>query len=259
MYKISLIFFLSVSLVYESPGQSYWRLGLTGGPTLRSLHVTNRVLWPDGFENENAEEFSLLGWDIGITIEKSINNKWSISSGVFFSKKGWELNPYPSYDTRTNELIAKTSVLYHFEFLEIPLLLQYDFYKKPKLKLFVKGGPSAGWMLSNYRTLNIQWGQPTEVQIEELHESWDPRNYYYRNFNIGIWLGIGITKSIGKHIEISAEPQLKAFIKDVNDPDEWKFSKIDSERRYLYSLGLNLSIHYKFIKRKRKMGRELRL
>lgn len=154
-------------------------------------------------------------WD---HICKDNKDKWSISSGTFFSKKGWELNPYRSYNIRTSELIAKTSVLYHFEFLEVPLLLQYRFYKTENLSFSVKGGPSAGWLLSDYRTLNVQWGQPTEVQIEEFHESWDPRNFYYRDFNIGVWLGLEITKSLGKKIEISAEPQFKAFVKDVNDP-----------------------------------------
>lgn len=245
---ITLIVFFSINFVYDSFGQDYgWKIGVSGGPTLRNLHVTNRVLWPEGWDNRDGEEFSLLGWDGGVTVEMSINDRWSISSGAFFSKKGYETNPIRSYSW-TNELIAETSVLYHFEFIEVPLLLQYYFYKSPKLKLFAKGGASAAWLLSDHRTINIQWGQPTEPQIEELHESWDPSNFYYRDFNIGIWLGVGVIKPITKHIEMSLEPQFKTFIKDVNDPEEWEFAKIDEERRYLYSLGLNLSIAYKFVK-----------
>lgn len=154
----------------------------------------------------------------------------------------------------TNDVISKTSVLFHFEFIEVPLLLQYYFYRNPKLKLFAKGGASVGWLMSDYRTFNVHWGQPSKRQIEELHESWEPRNYYYRDVNLGIWLGVGIIKPIGKHIEVSLEPQFKTFIKDVNDASKWEFAPIDDkERRYLYSFGLNLGIHYKFIKRKQRI------
>lgn len=243
-YFIITITFLIIT--HSAPVAQVLKVGVTIGPTSRDLYHKNRTEFKKPWGNYNAYEYALLGWDAGLRIEKPLK-RWGVATGVYISLKGFQHGPVHSDYPRTNERNATTYVKYHFEFIEVPLLIKYNFTPSARFDLYGIIGASAGWLMSDYRTLDVRWGELTQPQAEALVMDWDVQNYFYRNSNIGAWAGIGIAKSLNSNFEISAEPMFKCFLKDVNYiDDERKFFKGLPDRRYLYSLGLNIGLSYKF-------------
>lgn len=225
------------------------KVGLSIGPTSRDLHHKNRTEFKKPWANNNSKEYALLGWDTGLSIEKPLG-RWAVASGVYYSFKGFQHGPVYSTYPRTNERNATTYVNYHFEFIEVPLLVKYNFTPFANFNLYGMIGASAAWLIGDYRTLDVRWGELTQPQADALVMEWDGQNYFYRHFNIGAWLGIGIAKPLNKRFEVSIAPLFKCFVKYVNYIDaERKFFKGLPDRRYLYSFGLDIGISYKFGKR----------
>lgn len=243
-YFIITIVFLIIT--HSAPVAQALKVGVTIGPTSRDLYHKNRTEFKKPWGNYNAYEYALLGWDAGLRIEKPLK-RWGVATGVYISLKGFQHGPVNTRNVQTNKPNSITYVNYHFEFIEVPLLIKYNFTPSARFDLYGIIGASAGWLMSDYRTLDVRWGALTPAQAGALVMDWDGQNYFYRNFNIGAWLGIGIVKSLSSNFEVSAEPMFKCFLKDVNYIDaEPKFFKGLPDRRYLYSLGLNIGISYKF-------------
>lgn len=241
-----LIIIIALFFIYNTSWAQGLKVGLAISPTLRGLYYKDKTEFKKPWGNVTGEEYTLLGWDAGLRIEKPFG-RWAVASGVYYSFKGFQHGPVNTRNVQTNKPNSTTYVNYHFEFIEVPLLVKYNFTPCSKFDIYGIIGASTAWLISDHRTLDVRWGELTQPQAEALVMNWDGQNYFYRNSNIGVWAGIGIAKSLNSNFEISAEPIFKCFLKDVNYIDaEPKLIKGLPDRRYLYSFGLNIGLSYKF-------------
>src|SRR5690554_6019978 len=103
-----------------------FKVGLSIGPTSRDVYYKNKTAFEKPWGNITGKEYALLGWDAGLSIEKPLG-RWAVASGVYYSFKGFQHGPVNSRNVQTNKPNATTYVNYHFEFIEVPLLMKYNF------------------------------------------------------------------------------------------------------------------------------------
>lgn len=112
-----------------------------------------------------------------------------------------------------------------FEMIEIPLLLRYNLIQK-RVGLFVTGGVSANWLLSNgvYDTSN---GRRKVGEIDNL-----------RTTNFSSHFGLGLEYRLSSKFHLGLEPSFKYYINSLSKDGNFNYKP--------YSIGVQTGIRYNF-------------
>lgn len=164
---------------------------------------------PD-ISNVKFSSMGNLGLMAGIQANYYFAERWSISTGLNYTKK--------YYKARPQDFTAKGSMLYYdIESIEgncamwdIPLNLRYDFSVKPGRRTFVSAGISSYLMTREdydyYYTYNGYRGS----------KNWNTdsnSNYLFSVIN----LSVGREWQIGKKLSLQAEPYLKMPVRGIGN------------------------------------------
>jgi Outer membrane protein beta-barrel domain len=140
--KKYLLSFLSVGLLAGafSPIVGQTRVGFLIGPSVPNL---------SGGSNEITQGYvSRLALHAGITVERDLNEHFSIQPGIIFDGQGGQRNGLQPFVSPTGDYeyadFKNASVL---DYLEVPVLLRYKF-ESWKVHFQVNAGPYAGYLLS---------------------------------------------------------------------------------------------------------------
>lgn len=227
-----------------------WQIGLNLNPNMRHVIYRNRTPLPPPFvQKPHIKESPLVGIDLGFTLKYKLSNKFRIGTGFFYSNKGFIYGPVATagkgrIDEYGFEIAAESDIGYHFNFIEIPVSVQYNFESNRVGKLYLHLGVAPNFMIKDYRTVDIIWGNLTNEQENSLKSDYDAQNYYYRQKNMELWLGIGIRENPSPNIEVVLEPNFKVHLMNLNT-NETTYKVADfPDKRYLYSVGVNIAIHY---------------
>lgn len=184
---------------------------------------------PD-FSRVGSSEVAKPGANLSIILEYQLNRRWSIQSGLTYSKKNykakgedytppkgfWDYGVVPEMTYATCEVI------------DIPLNIRYYFRPEKKNRLFVGTGLSTYLFLTEDYFYQYQDGNPLLVQ------SWSGKNenqHYFAIYN----LSFGYQRSIGKQWFLEIEPFIKLPLTGVG------FGQVD-----LWSTGTSFSLKYNF-------------
>lgn len=206
-----------VHLKKQSPAwnpANRWSLQLVSGPEWGSVKLKTP-----------AQE----GFDMGFLVDFRLKSKWSLESGLLFSKKLYVTQPryynpkYPLPDREELKEIEADCMV-----TDIPLNIRFDFLQAPRNRLFIKTGLSTFWMNREnydfiYQSQPYSWEWVSELSNENL-------------YILSVWnLSAGFESSLGKNISLVGEPFLKIPLQGIG------FGRVK-----LTSFGMLLSLKYNF-------------
>lgn len=195
---------------------SPWFLGFGYGPDVSLV----------GFS-----EVTRPGTNLGILLEYQLNRRWSINSGITYSRKNytakgedyhppkgfWDYGFVPDMTDATCEVI------------DIPINIRYYFRPAKSNRLFASTGLSTYLMLTE--DYKYQYGRDDP---QHLVLSWSGKNenqHYFAIYN----LSVGYQRSMGKQWFLEIEPFVKLPLTGVG------FGEVD-----LWSTGALFSLKYNF-------------
>lgn len=162
--------------------------------------------------NVKFSSMGKFGLMAGVQANYYFAERWSISTGISFTKK--------YYKARPKDFTPKGNMIYYdIEAIEgncamwdIPLNLRYDFTVKPNRRAFVSAGISSYLMTSeNYDYYYLYNGYRSSKNWKTDSNS----NYLFSVIN----LSAGKEWQIGKKLFFQAEPYLKVPVKGIGNGD----------------------------------------
>ena len=159
---VSLLLAMLVALPLQA--QSKW--GLIGGIS------TGKMLDEFNGTDFTEDEDGLLGFVIGLTMQKELKNSLSFApEAMFVSGKGF------SFADGDGKLTMS--------YIEVPLLLRLGFATSGNIKPFLTAGPSLGFQLSCTAT-----DEDEDFDCDEFFEE----DESYKAFDAGLIVGGGLTR-----------------------------------------------------------------
>ncbi len=176
-------------------------------------------------------EVTKPGTNLSIILEYQLNRRWSINSGITYSKKsytakGEDYNPPEGY---WDYGVVPDMIDGYCEVIDIPLNIRYYFKPEKINRLFISTGLSTYLMLTEDYYYQYENNDP-----QHLVPSWSGKNenqHFFAIYNFSV----GYQRAIGKQWFLEIEPFIKLPITGVG------FGEVD-----LWSTGSSFSIKYNF-------------
>jgi len=144
----------------------------------------------------------------GISVNTDISKKWSLSSGLFYTKLSSEI------EAGSDEYNYSIKQVSHY--IGVPVQLNYRFVNKPKVRLYVGAGGQVDVAVASKRTNNY------EVAGANFSEG-DP-SYKPQRLRFSLAAAPGIEYRFNKNLGLYAEPGVRYFFRQNNS------NEADTER-----------------------------
>lgn len=213
-------------------------IGLTISPAIayRSIYAIGEGKKNDFLVNYSIPildslESPIVTYSFGLDFSYQLNKRLAIESGVFYSKKGYEIdeavivdNGSLNYDTG--------SVHVSNNYLDVPIKVNF-YLLNNRVQLLLIAGVS-GNIFINQQAKIVIGGKKTETK------KFRPDNI--TAFNFSIIGGVGCGFMLSKKLTIQIQPQYQRFLNSI-----WKNSYSDNQvKEVLYSYGIDVSVYYQF-------------
>ncbi len=216
----------------QGSNNSRFRLGISYSPY--SCYRQSNYQDGNGWLNAilNNTEISKYGFCAGLAVQYRVSQKISIQSGIQFSDQGEKTIQIPSTWATAGLAYPVTSfAVYHYQFIGIPLVVNYCFPEN-KLTYFFSGGFSGSIFLNKRTTLILEY--------EDGHskKASSNKDIGYAKFNLAAVIGFGASYDLSKILTFQLQP---IFLQSLNSILIDKNAKV-----YLYSIGVNFGLLYSF-------------
>jgi hypothetical protein len=170
-----------------------FEIGIIGGPDKSNVKFTH-----------SAE----IGYNIGLQLGYRFSNRWSINTGLLYTKKNYKADgkDVAKYGWYANPAVDVYAMEGYCSMLDIPLNVRYDFSVTPKNRFFASTG------LSTYIMKNEDYDYYWKYGATNGTSNWTSSKggagdstYFFSILNISA----GFERSLNKHFSIQAEPYLK--------------------------------------------------
>ena len=233
-----LLFTLPVSLYaqQQTPEYKKWKIGLAYIPQYnnRMLHFSDENKWIQSLRDN--EEISKYGFTTGATFSYTINNKWELESGLFFSDQG--------YRTKWQQLVweiddennpVKSRTVYRYQYGAIPIKVNY-YFNEGIARYFASAGISSNFLITR-RTVVI-----TETAAGERSRHASSQRLGFAEANLQAVLGGGLNYRLSNRFAMIIAPVFQFSLTSVSASKE--------DREKVYAIGLHTAVSYSFLKKK---------
>jgi hypothetical protein len=237
-----------------------WSIGGQAGPQYSYRDVSVN---PDYQNSQNYDQFEdgMLAFAGGVNVQLKAAKRFSIQSGVYYSKIGQEVsstvyentnvttavvanepNPNPSIGTLSKDNRQQTADIapvenmnitqgsfyteQQFEFVEIPLVFKY-FVVDKKLGISINGGLWTNILVGNKAVTTGSDNYRSEEETNEIN-----------TFNYSGSLGFGFNYPITSNLLISLDPIFKYYLSPINSNPETEV--------HPYTFGIMTGINFTF-------------
>lgn len=211
----------------------------------------------------NDTEDALMAYAGGVNIDYTVKGRWSVQSGIYFSRIGQTNNDALEFslnnkqftliaihtstgdfnldlsnvppairsiqapkDTVGNTDISPVSVIQKIDLFEIPFLLNYKLLDK-KVALNFTGGLSPAYLVKNSTSLEYEGKNYDIGEASNLN-----------NMVVNSSIGMGVAYSFTKQLSLSFQPTFKYALSPINSNTAFNY--------HPYSFSLFTGISYKF-------------
>ena len=214
-------------------------IGLTISPAIayRSMYAIG-----EGKNNDFLVNYSIplldslesptVTYSFGLDFSYRINKHLAVVSGVYYSKKGYEIDEIFIVDYEGVGDIG--SVKIYNNYIDVPLKVNFYILSK-KLQLFLIAGISGNIFINQQDKVKIT-GKETETITHTQ------RSTNISTFNMSIIGGVGIGYRVSKKITIQLQPQYQRFLNSLYR----KSYGGNQLKEVLYSYGIDASVYYQF-------------
>ena len=162
---------------------------------------------------------------LGVSIGFNINNKWSLTSGLIYTKLSSDLFSGSDSYYYTGEQVL--------HYIGIPIAVRYNVLQYNQFSFYT----SFGGMVEK----NVSGRQTTRYTLDNSEESQKRESISIAPLQVSIKTSIGLQYNISKHIGIYAEPSLGYYFKNNN-----KIQTIYQKKRF--NLDFNIGVNFRFSK-----------
>jgi hypothetical protein len=222
MKKLTMLFTLLLFGIINLNAQTY--LGLKGGLVIS--HLSGGHL---GIEYTDEGNY---GGSIGVAAEFVLGDYFSLAPEIVFNRRGSDI-----YKGQTNFSMATRLDIYHFPYLDIPLLVKGS-YDLDFMEIYAKTGPYLGFMMggeasetgtgilnSDFKTLDVFFGETMREQE-------------YTRFDIGWYLGLGTGFYLGPGKAIVGFHYDIGFLDVAQDqPQPYVYKNMGANRGLIFEAG----------------------
>ncbi len=169
---------------------------------------------------ENIELNYKMGFGLGLYYKVALDENLSFQPEINYVQQGAEYS----------EVDGEESVVFKFNYIQIPILAKYQFGASDKLNFFVEGGPYVGFGIGKGKVESCLDG---ECDVEELSFGNTDDNDI-KNPDFGIQLGGGIIVNSKFSIDIRYVYGIQNLIIDSDEDD------------FLRNTAFNIGVGYSF-------------
>jgi hypothetical protein len=231
-----------------------WSVGAQVAPVLSYRDISINYANQSGNNVKDVEsqlndtEDALLSYAGGIEVNYNLSSKWSIQSGMYYSKIGQVNNNAldfrqdndqyllfairtstgsidvaferipddirkinPPKDTLEAIDLNNVKIIQNFDLFEIPFMIKYKILDK-KLGINISGGLSPAYLLNNNTVLQVD---------EDKYDIGNSSNLNNMIFNTSI--SLGISYALSKKLSLNMEPNFKYSLSPINKNSQFDY------------------------------------
>lgn len=147
---------------------------------------------------------SQLGSNFGLVGEFAFSERLSVSTGIIFSRKNYELFEKGTYGPSSSHLVGACKIL------DVPLNLTYYFPSRSKFSAYITTGASSYLMLREDYVYTIKSGYGDQVYP---YQAIRKNNEWFKVLN----LAVGVQYKLSPRWQVQFEPFIKAPLADLGD------------------------------------------
>lgn len=224
------------SLISDTIAKKKFAVGISFSPdyAYRTLKTDASSQWIA--DNRNDTEIPKFGYTTGLNFSMTLGKRFSVEIGALYSDKGEKTKKINLvWGTPDPDAPTKVKFIHHYYYLDIPLKVNFHFFKIRKNGFFVSAGISSNIFITEKTT--------TIADYSDGHTSTNTRfdQDELKKLNFAFTAGIGYQNHLSNKLLLNVQPTYRRSITPVNHIvyDGWI-------RSYLYSLGLDIGLYYKF-------------
>ena len=192
----------------------------------RILKPQEDVKWIS--EGRDSLEIGKFGYTSGLALEYKINEKLHIATGIYFTDGGERTKKYSIENVPYGQESIKYSYNNHYQYLSVPLKINYFFIKK-KFDFYLTGGLFFNVFLNEITVFTTHYAKNNNKVIENTNSG-------FSKLNFGLIAGFGMNYQINPKSTFVIEPNYRRSISSIVDAPV---------KSYLYSLGVNIGVLFK--------------
>jgi len=173
----------------------------------------------------------------GLNLNATLSKKFEWQTGFLYSDKGYRIPKHavnnPTRPSEPTHFKYQTS----FNYLDIPLKLNF-ISGSGQVKFIAGAGLTANFLLNESETVTFIYADGGEKEY--------PQSYgFYNKFNLSSVISAGVEFKLTKNIFLRTEPTFRYGLLKIIDRPVIDYSW-DEVTAYLWDVGLNTSVYYKF-------------
>lgn len=178
------------------------------------------------FGSASMKEYtsSLLIRTAGVQFQYQFSSQWWLNSELCYALTGTQINGIKYYSDQT--FIGSSRVRIHLNYLNIPILLRYEFGKSQRF--FIYAGPSFSFLMGmkNKVLYHAEPGSknvfPDAIQVNHFYPA------EYKNYNLGVTFGAGVQFPVCEKAHLSLELRSTAGLTSINPNNNSEKSRTES-------------------------------
>jgi hypothetical protein len=218
----------------ETPRKNF-SIGLSFAPaiTYRALKYSETQQWIA--DQRNDEEVAKLGFTAGVNLFFRLNKRLTFETGLQYANRGEKKKKQDLvWETKEPSFPESAIITASYQFIDIPLKVNYLFLPERKLKYYVSAGFVNSIFLRKKTTVESIYSdgdKKKDVSYDKL--GYAPVCFF-------MYLGVGAEYDISKRLSARIEP---GFVRSLNS-----IVQDENAKAFLYAFQLNASVRYSFFK-----------
>lgn len=177
-------------------------------------------------------EVAMHAFDVGVDLRTSINDRFAIGTGLFYSQKGFS-NVHVAAAYR--EPFSRAYIIdFVQDYLDIPFFTTYTFHQGSKFRWYVLAGINNSLLLREKNNVAVRSAELATYEVPHKVREVLQQPYLGapRRHSIGTATGLGVRATVDERTFIGLEAISKFVLTPLNDEHS-------GTERHQYSLGLN--------------------
>ena len=183
---------------------SKFSIGITGSPDIYNYEFKPI---PDFYHTYKTK----TNYSIGLSVSYNFAERFSVKSGLLYSTKGYILN-YSWIGAEPNDPFIPVESNMNINYLDVPVLISYDFLQLDKLSLFTSSGIVASFLIDENETSTMGDGSEKETDFSRVMF-----NQSFNNTLVAIDLEVGLNYNINQKVYVSVAPYLRFGLDKISD------------------------------------------
>jgi Outer membrane protein beta-barrel domain len=218
---LSSVFILLTILVNGQ--SSKLSVGITGSPDYYNYQFKSIAGFPEEYKTK-------LNYSLGILMDYNFSEKFSFQTGLIYSTKGYNVN-YSWIGSDLNDPAIPLTSRFNINYLDIPILVSYNFLNKENFSLFTSAGIVTSFLTDEKVVSKMGDGSESETEFSNITE-----NQKLNNILFAADVELGLKYNVTEKLYISVAPYLRAGLIKIND------QVLESNP---ISFGANFGLHFK--------------